>query len=240
MARSYPPFDVAKPFGQDLWIMDGPEIRFLGVPFSTRATIVRLADGSLWFHSPIRWSAAAEQAVGGLGEVAHLIAPNWIHYAYLDGWKDRFPQAEVWAAPGVEARARKKGIPFPPAQDLGRANPWAGEIETLFVAGSAVHRECVFFHHASATLILTDLIENVEAGRVHWFVYWIAKVIGVADPDGKMPADMAMSFRKGRAELARAVQTMIDWAPQRIVLAHGRCYEADAVAELRRAFRKVL
>lgn len=33
---------------------------------------------------------------------------------------------------------------------------------------------------------------------------------------------------------------MIAWTPDRIVLAHGRCYDKDAGAELRRAFRWVL
>jgi hypothetical protein len=33
---------------------------------------------------------------------------------------------------------------------------------------------------------------------------------------------------------------MVAWAPERIVLAHGRCYEADGTAELKRAFRWIL
>jgi hypothetical protein len=30
---------------------------------------------------------------------------------------------------------------------------------------------------------------------------------------------------------------MIGWQPERMILAHGRWYERDAVGELRRAFR---
>jgi hypothetical protein len=30
---------------------------------------------------------------------------------------------------------------------------------------------------------------------------------------------------------------MLAWAPERIVVAHGRCYLQDATNELRRAFR---
>jgi hypothetical protein len=33
---------------------------------------------------------------------------------------------------------------------------------------------------------------------------------------------------------------MIGWAPERIILAHGRWYPRDGVAELERAFRWVL
>jgi hypothetical protein len=37
--------------------------------------------------------------------------------------------------------------------------------------------------------------------------------------------------------MAKAVRTMISWQPQRIIIAHGRWYEDNAVAELKRAFR---
>lgn len=37
-----------------------------------------------------------------------------------------------------------------------------------------------------------------------------------------------------------SVEAMIGWAPERIVLAHGRCYMRDGVGELERAFRKLL
>jgi hypothetical protein len=33
---------------------------------------------------------------------------------------------------------------------------------------------------------------------------------------------------------------MIAWTPEQIVIAHGRCYERDGVAELRRAFEWAL
>jgi hypothetical protein len=32
-----------------------------------------------------------------------------------------------------------------------------------------------------------------------------------------------------------AVQTMLNWAPERVVMAHGRPYLQDGTAELRRA-----
>ena len=36
----------------DIWIIHGPIIRFYGLPFTTRATVVRLDDGTVWLHSP--------------------------------------------------------------------------------------------------------------------------------------------------------------------------------------------
>jgi hypothetical protein len=99
--------------------------------------------------------------------------------------------------------------------------------------------EFEFFHRPSRTLILTDLIENLEGGKLgRGFTRWLARIGGVLHPDGQMPRDMRLTYP--RAELRQAVELMIDWNPERIILAHGRCYPSNGAAELRRAFRWLL
>ena len=46
-----------------------------------------------------------------------------------------------------------------------------------------------------------------------------------------------MTFLGHRRELRRAVATMLGWRPERVIIAHGRWYPENGVAELRRAFR---
>jgi hypothetical protein len=50
----YEPINTLKPVADGLWIVDGPIISasLLRVPFTTRMTIARLGDGSLWVDSP--------------------------------------------------------------------------------------------------------------------------------------------------------------------------------------------
>lgn len=89
--------------------------------------------------------------------------------------------------------------------------------------------------------MLTDLIENFEQHKLgSWLQRWLIRLGGVMDPDGSMPRDMRFTFRKRKAELRAAVETMMAWNPERIILSHGRFYERDAVGELRRAFRWLL
>ncbi|MDR9483999.1 MAG: DUF4336 domain-containing protein [Sediminimonas sp.] len=241
MPTGYEPLNTLKPVGEGIWLIDGPAIRFYGLPFSTRATVVRLENGDLWVHSPTRMTEALKAELVAQGPVRHLIAPNWIHYAHIADWQAAFPGAQAWAAPGVAARAASKGMELRFDHDLGpqAAAPWAGQIEQIIVEGSAVHREAVFFHIASRTLILTDLIENFEPSKIPLWMRPLVWLAGITDGDGKMPPDMAFSFRD-KAALAEAVETMIAWAPERIVLAHGRWYQGDGAAELRRAFRRTL
>jgi len=62
-------------------------------------------------------------------------------------------------------------------------------------------------------------------------------VAGTRDPDGKAPIDMRSSFSRGRPALRAAVERILAWDAERVILAHGRWYPRDGAAELRRAFR---
>jgi hypothetical protein len=213
---------------------------YLGIklPFATRMTIVRLPSGDLWVHSPIAWDDGLGGELAKLGPVRHLIAPNTLHYWYLPDWQAHFPNARSYGAPGLAAKAKR---PLAIDETLGAEPPatWESAFDQCVAPGTLL-TEVDFFHRASRTLILTDLIENFEPRRVrNPILRWIMRWSGATDPDGKAPIDMQWSFRRYRKQMRAAVERMIGWNPERIVIAHGRCYETDGTAELRRAFRWV-
>jgi hypothetical protein len=238
----YEPQNWPTPVADDLWIVDGPEIRFgfgVKVPFPTRMTIVRLSGDGLWLHSPIAPEPELVARVRALGPVRVLLAPNRLHYWWLSEWAGLFPEAAVFIPPGLAQTAKKS---LPDHQTLGHepSPVWADTMDQLMVAGSIV-TEVVFFHRASRTLILTDLIENFELHRVRSrSVRLLLRMGGVVDPDGKAPIDMRLSYLGHRAELRDVVRKMLAWRPERVILAHGRWYDRDGEQELRRAFRWVL
>lgn len=236
----YAPLDVPKAVAPGLWLVDGPEIRFgylgMKLPFPTRMTIVRLPDGGLWLHSPTEPSRPLVEAVRALGAVRFLIAPNTLHYWWVADWTAMFPEAAVYCVPGL-ARSAKR--PLPPHRILQDAPPaeWSDAIDQLLVAGDVL-TEAAFLHRPSRTLILTDLIENFEPRRTQSrCLRLVLRAGGAADPDGKAPIDMQLTFLRHRKAVRAAVGRMLAWQPQRIVIAHGRWYDTDAVAQLRRAFR---
>ena len=239
----YEPLYALKVFAEDVWIMDGPEIgmRSLGitVPFPTRMTIVRLPTGELWVHSPVRWIDALGPMLSELGPVAHLVAPNSLHYCYLGEWQARFPEARSYGVPGIDAKTKTR---VSVEETLGDAPPasWQATFEQCLIVGSIL-TEADFFHRPSRTLIITDLIENFELKRIKSPLWrWLMKLFGPVDPDGTAPLDMRLSFYGYRQQLKAAVQRMVGWAPDRIIIAHGRCYERDGLSELKRAFRWIL
>lgn len=199
----YHPLNTLKQVADRIWIADGDIIHMhfpLGVkvPFSTRMTVVRLTDGSLWCHSPIALNTGLLRELDALGEVRHLVSPNRIHYAHIASWKGIYPKATAWASPGVRERAQSQ------------------HIETAFDA---------------------DLIENFETGKFDSH-FWAGamRLAGIADPDGKAPVDYRATFRDRKAA-RESLAHMLAWQPERIILAHGRCYDTNGTEELRRAFR---
>lgn len=239
----YEPLDTLKPVAEDIWIVDGPAIRMsfplgISVPFTTRMTVVRLSDGTLWLHSPTRLVPSLQDELAGLGEVRYLISPNFIHYASIPAWAEAYPAATSWASPGVRERAETHHIVVQFDQDLQDAPDaaWADDVDQHLFAGSDVLREVVFFHKKTRTLILTDLIENFEPHKVACRWRPLLYLAGNVDPDGKAPFDMRSTFRR-RDEARTSLKRLLAWNPERVILSHGRWYDKDGAEELRRAFR---
>lgn len=240
---TYPPLNTLKPVANDLWIVDGPIIRFgmrwLKMRFPTRMTVVRLG-GDLFIHSPTPLVPELQAEIEKAGKPRWIIGPNRIHYWWIPEWRAAFRDADIYLAPHIKEQA--SGCidfdSFPLDRDGGY--PWDAELATLPVTGSFM-TEVEFFHRPSRTLILTDFIENFEPGKLNSLLWrWLVRLGGVLDPNGGMPRDMRLTFSKQKPALRAAVETMIAWDPERIILAHGRWYEKGGADELRRAFRWLL
>jgi len=233
----YSPLNTLKRLGETIWIADGPTIPFYSMPFPTRMTVIRLHHGMLWLHSPIAPDESLITEIEALGQIRYLIAPNPLHYAYLPQWAARFPQAEIFAAPGVARRAAKHDVDFPKHSLLDDRAPeaWAGTIRQRLVPGHDFLKEVIFFHDPSHTLILTDLIENFEPDRLNPLMRIATRIGGIQAPRGQTPRDAQLTWHD-KAAAARILREAIDWGPERVVLAHGRIIETDVEAHLRRAF----
>src|SRR4029450_4495679 len=91
-ASLYDPINVYKPVAPDIGIVDGPFEHLtvggvrLPLPFTTRMTVVRLSNGDLFLHSPIRFEGGVANELLGLGVVRYLVSPNQFHYAHIGEW----------------------------------------------------------------------------------------------------------------------------------------------------------
>ena len=78
--KKYSPLNSLKKIADNLWIVDGEEVlmnfKLFKVPFSTRMTVIRLQNGGLWVHSPIKPSDNLLFEIKQLGEVKHHSPPT--------------------------------------------------------------------------------------------------------------------------------------------------------------------
>jgi hypothetical protein len=237
----YAPLSTLKAIADGIWIVDGPVIRMpvgpIALPLPTRMVVVRLATGALWLWSPTAPTPALFAELDALGPVAHLVSPNRLHYAGIPAWQAQYPAATAWASPGVRERARGQGIDVRWGGDLddGAAAPWATEIEPLVFRGNRFVEEVVFLHRSSRTLIVADLVMALEAGRLRAPWRWLFAMVGVVGR-GRTPRELSVMFWGRRARARACYQRIRDWAPARVIIAHGDCYLDGAPARLDRAF----
>ena len=238
----YPPLDTPKPIGRDIFIVDSIMSGVVGKVLPVRMTVIRLPDGSLLLHSPTRYSPALARALEQIGPIRHLVAPNIAHWMMLKPWQEAFPQAITRAAPGLRERrqVRRSGVRLD--SDLASQPPpaWGDAITLRTIPGAAGFHEVALFHRPSGTLLLTDLVLNLEASKVPALMRPVMRLFGSLAPDGMPPPYLRFAVHRRRAEAAAAVRDLLRLQPERVVFAHGRWFDRDATQQLRHSMRWLL
>ena len=191
-----------------------------GMILPLRMTVIRLVDGSLWLHSPTPLTDADAAEIDALGPVAHIVAPSKLHHMFAGDASRRWPQATLWVAPGLVA----KRPDLAPHQLLSSDAPWAAEITVEPIAGAAAFDEHVFFHRATGTLVVTDLLFNVHT-PLNALTPWILRLTGTWD---RLAQSRVWWFAiRDRAAAAQSARRILGWPIQRMVPCHGDVLTED-------------
>lgn len=221
-------------FGQNLFFADGPTVLFHGFPYPTRMAVVRLSSNETWVWAPIELTQALACAVEAVGPVAHIVSPNKLHHLSLAEWKRRWPEARFYAPPGL---ARKmKGFRFDAELDDEPDPQWAADIDQAVFRGSIAVDEVVFFHRASGTAIFCDLIQRFPDATATGWKGAFLRLDGLVGSHGSTPREWRLSFLSRRAARA-ARQKVLDWKPERLLIAHGECLSSGATPVIAEALR---
>ena len=219
---------------ENIWTVDGDAVPFFGLPYTTRMTVIRLADDKLWIHSPLQLSDDLLQDISTLGSVKYLISPNKLHHLFISDWLEQFPAAKCYASPGLVTK--RADIKFSKELTMLPEAQWSKEIAQTIFKGSPGMQEVVFFHYSSKTLILADLIENFKPESFNWWQRAIARFAGILAPQGKMPLDWRLSFIFGKKQARESLSVLIGWQPDNIVISHGECIWNNGEEFLKKSF----
>lgn len=222
-------------FGPEIWIADGPVVTAAaGFRYPTRMAVLRLGDGDLLLWSPVALDPGLRTQIEGLGRVRYLIAPNCLHHTFLADWHRAFPEAQVLAPPGLQNK--RPDIVF--SGEIGDAgiSGLEADISVVVVRGNRITTEAVFFHHASRTVIFTDLLQQFPPG---WFSGWravIARLDLMVRPEPTVPRKFRLAFTN-RAAARQGIRRILEWPSENVLVAHGVPVTGNGQAFLQRAFR---
>lgn len=220
-----------------LWVVEGENVSFFGLPYPTRSVIARLENGDLWVWSPIKLTANLRDEVDRLGPVRHLVSPNKLHHLYLREWKTAYPGASLW---GPQSTIRKcAGLSFRAALQGSPPPEWLPDIDQAWFRGSFAMDEIVFLHRPSATAIVADLIQAFSDRflREHWGLWrFLARLDGLTQDQACAPFEWRLSFLN-RTPARRARDKVLSWNCRRVIMAHGEWARADGHKFLEKSFR---
>lgn len=195
-----------------------------GIETSRRMTVIKLQNGSLWIHSPNELTKGLEEELTKLGNVSCIIAPNKMHQKALDEYQDKFPDAKLYL-PSSFPEMRPDLVYN---EILSNTAPleWNEEISQICLRGNVFFTEVVFYHHASKTLIVTDLIENIKKENT-------TKMGSVAlramdGFDKPVPAPEHKMYTLAWKQFSDSIDEVKEWPFNAINMAHGRLIEENA------------
>ncbi len=217
-----------KTIGENIAVIPRP-FSVLRMPLGKTTTVIRLTDGRLLLHSAGPWGEAEVRAINQWGPVAGLMEGSRIHDTFAREMRRWFPGVPYGLPAGFPVAAAE----LAPAEPLASwAQRWGDEIKVHRIAGLPRLQEHALLHRASRTLVLTDLVFNLDipAGpRVPWALRWIS---GLKAFPGTSRL-VKLCVKDARAVRA-SLEEILAWEFDQVVVSHGEVITVEAKNTLRR------
>ena len=201
-----------------------------GLTVAVRSVAIQTRDGVI-ILSPINFTPQQRAQIVAMGKVVAIIEPSLFHSAFAVRAKNWFPTAELWGSPGAPEKHPQIGWNKTLHQDPW---PYAPDLQTIFVRGAPKLGESVFYHTATKTLFVTDLVFNMK--KTHGLLAPVMfRWLGIYN---KFTVG---SFMKKMVDdpllLREALNEILNLDFERVVMAHGEVVTTNAKSMLAGAFR---
>ena len=208
-----------KPLGPSIWCAERELQLNWGLSLPLRMVVIANDRGELLLYSPILFDPATGTALRELGTVRWIVTPNPIHGYFVNSYQTAYPDA-VHLGPSHER--------------VNQFEPW---LDTKLVRTRDDYGEICAYHHASRTLILSDLAFNIHsAGRT---ARWLLRFNDAWQKFGPTRLQRAMVMKNDRA-LREFCQWAIARDFEQISVSHGALVTINAKQVFQHAFRRWL
>jgi short-subunit dehydrogenase len=226
---------------ESVWIAESSPIHAAGMPLPIRMTVIRLASGELILHSPVRYSRALHAELEALGSIQYLLAPDIAHWTFIKEWQEVLPRSQVLAVEGLRKRhqVRQSGLRIDVELTEQLPEAWAADLDAVLISAPPFV-ELAVFHKASRTLVLTDLVQNLDPHRMPAGPRLLARLLGIVAPSGRAPIYLRALLQLWHRRTRPAAERLIAMSPERVVFSHGMWFADHATERLRRSLSWLL
>ncbi len=218
--------------GDQCWVADRELIYGRGL-LPVRMVILRGNDGALTLYSPVHLDDGTLEALSGLGSVRHVIAPNRFHTLFVGRALALYPEAELLVCEAHGGLAQQFGDR---TRVIRERTVLESGLELMPVRLRDGLGEVVAYHDPSVTLILADLLFNIQqaAGGPVRFAY---RMNGIWRRPGQSRLQRLFLLRDEES-LAGFYRWALSRPFEQIAMAHGHLMSIDAREQFYQVFRR--
>jgi hypothetical protein len=214
----------------DVVIMSFPW-RVFSIDFARNVTHLRLGDGQVVIHSTAPFAEKDVKAIRTFGEPGWLVDATLMHDTFAKEGRAALIGLPYLAPNGFTKVSDIATSPLDPAP-----SEWAGEIEVLKLEGTKKN-EHALFHRRSRTLVVADLFFSFPPEARGWARFFARRIMGL--PPTLFGVSRFFRFLISDKEaFKRSVRKILDWAFERVVVAHREPLETAAKPAVERALRE--
>jgi short-subunit dehydrogenase len=160
---------------------------------------------------------------------------------FLKNWQSAIPDALTFSSPGLAGRSqvRTAGVRINRELDDGTPTEWAEDLATVLVS-APFFCEVAIFDKRSRTLILTDIVQNLDPKIFPPPIQPLAHLLGITKPGGKAPIYLRLLLQLGGRSVQSAAQRLVAFSPEKVIFAHGDWFDNQATERLRRSLHWLL
>jgi len=184
-----------------------------------RCVLVKTQKGVLMI-SPIKFTSDQLQQIVEFGEVTDVISPSLIHSLFLKKAIKRFPNATVWAPPGMREKFPKEKFPKLRIDKILTQDPWPYEdqIELQLIEGAPRMTEVAFFCKELKTIIVSDLAFNLQ--HPHGLgAQLMLRLLGTYKKFGV--SRLWRLFIKDKQAFKQSMLNVLNWDFDQVIMSHG-------------------
>ncbi|KAK7059672.1 hypothetical protein R3P38DRAFT_2837172 [Favolaschia claudopus] len=228
----------------DITIFSKPFTRYI-FPFGGRSTAIRTSTG-VWVLASTPLTHDTKAAIDKLGPVKWIVGADAVHHLFLAQYKEAYPDAKVIGVQALVEKKKSEGFKFDGAYGSDAPDTKYGfedevrRINASHYFSAFRNKDVAFFHVASKTLIVADLLFNLPANEQYSKSKSSAKVpiLGKLDPSTSLHKKFVWSANSDRATMGRDAKTVLGWGMERAIMCHGDVIETGADKAWEAAYSK--